>query len=75
MVGQIVLVIWAEVTAQGAVAAAIASIGEDKAISLLLNQARYSSTEYQYGYGSAYRYSRDADASSMKPPSDQLRGR
>ena len=75
MVGQIVLVVWAEVTAQGAVSAAIASIGEDKAISLLLNQARSSSTEYQYGYGSAYRYSRDANATGMKPPSDQLRGR
>ncbi len=75
LVGQVVLVVWAEVTAQGAVAAAIASIGEGKAINLLLNQARSGSTEYQYGYGNAYGYDRDTDATSMKPPSDQLWGR
>ena len=65
MVGQIVLVVWAEVTAQGAVAAAIASIGRDKSINLILNQARFGRTEYRYGYGGAYAYGRETAATGM----------
>lgn len=73
LAGQIVLVVWAEVTAQGAVAAAIASIGEDKAINLILNQARSASSGYQYGYDSVYEYGRDAaNANTMNPASDNL---
>ncbi len=49
-VGQVVIVVRAEFTPQQAVLDAIAQIGENKSISLVLNQSKVATTSY-YGYG------------------------
>jgi len=53
MAGQVVLVVKAEHTSQGAVGEALHVLGEDKAVNLILNQSRKagSQNEYTYGYG------------------------
>jgi len=53
MAGQVVLVVKAEDTPQGAVGEALHVLGEDKAVNLILNQSRKagSQNEYTYGYG------------------------
>lgn len=56
MAGQIVLVVRAEVTAQGAVLNALELLGDDKAVNLVLNQVRDASLENVYGYGYGYGY-------------------
>ena len=56
LAGQIVLVVCAEVTAQGAVLAALESIHEDKAVNLLLNQVRSGFGDNPYGSGRGYGY-------------------
>lgn len=54
IVGQIVVVVRAEETSQDAVSAAIATLDEDKAINMVLNQVRSGLGEYNYGYGYGY---------------------
>jgi len=53
MAGQIVLVVKAESTSQGAVADELQILGQDKAINLVLNQSRVvgKNNQYEYGYG------------------------
>jgi len=51
LAGQIVLVVRAEHTPRGDVGTALSLLNEDQAVNLLLNQARYTSSKYQYGYG------------------------
>jgi Mrp family chromosome partitioning ATPase len=53
MAGQIVLVIKAESTSQGAVAEALQVLGGEKAVNLVLNQSRTAENKnrYEYGYG------------------------
>jgi len=51
LAGQIVLVVRAEYTARDALQAALSTFHEDQAVNLLLNQARYVTETYQYGYG------------------------
>ena len=52
VVGQVVLVVRAEFTAKNAVMEAIAAIGEEKPISLILNQSSSLPSAGYYGYGS-----------------------
>ena len=52
-VGQVVIVVRADVTPQQAVLDAISYIGEGKSISLVLNQCTQTSHAYYYGYGEA----------------------
>ncbi len=54
--GQVVVVVRAEETSQDAVAAAVSTLDEDKAVSLVLNQMRSKARDYQYGYGYGYGY-------------------
>jgi receptor protein-tyrosine kinase len=53
MAGQIVLVIKAESTSQGAVAEALQVLGGEKTVNLILNQSRTAENKnrYEYGYG------------------------
>lgn len=58
MAGQIVLVVKAEDTSQGAVGEALRVLGEDKAVNLILNQSRRAGSQEEYSYGYGYdRYS------------------
>jgi len=50
-VGQIVLVVRADVTPHRAVFDAIEQLGTGKSISLVLNQCKITSTDHYYGYG------------------------
>ena len=52
-VGQVVIVVRADVTPQQAVLDAISYIGEGKPISLVLNQCSMTAPTYYYGYGEA----------------------
>ena len=52
-VGQVVIVVRADVTPQEAVLDAISYIGEGKPISLVLNQCKQTTPGYYYGYGEA----------------------
>lgn len=52
--GQIVLVVRAEHTPREDVNAALSILNEDQAVNLLLNQARFTSGKYQYGYGAGF---------------------
>lgn len=52
--GQILLVVRAEHTPREDVDAALSILNEDQAVNLLLNQARYTSGKFQYGYGAGY---------------------
>ncbi len=54
LAGQIVIVVRAEKTSQDAVTGALSVLDEDKAVTLVLNQARAGLGEYQYGYGYGY---------------------
>jgi exopolysaccharide/PEP-CTERM locus tyrosine autokinase len=51
LVGQVVLVVRAGKTPRQAVAEALASLGPEKSVGLVLNQGRRSLTEGLYGYG------------------------
>jgi exopolysaccharide/PEP-CTERM locus tyrosine autokinase len=51
-VGQVVIVVRADITPQQAVLDAISKVGENKSISLILNQAKVTTATY-YGYGDA----------------------
>ena len=59
LAGQVVLVVRAEETPQDAIAAALSSLDEDKAVNLILNQIRAGFEQYQYGYGYGYGYGRN----------------
>jgi exopolysaccharide/PEP-CTERM locus tyrosine autokinase len=61
--GQVVVVVRAEETAQEAVSAAVATLDEDKAVSMVLNQLRTKGRESQYGYGYGYGYGYSRKAS------------
>jgi len=50
-VGQVVLVVRAELTPHQAVLDAIEHLGGDKSVSLVLNQSKVAETPYYYGYG------------------------
>jgi len=52
-VGQVVVVVRADITPQQAVLDAISHIGEGKSVSLVLNQCSTTSPTYYYGYGEA----------------------
>lgn len=54
VVGQVALVVRAGVTPQHVVLDAVGSLHEDKAVNLILNQARYASSEGYYGGYHAY---------------------
>ena len=56
LVGQIVLVVRAGSTSQEAVLAALATMGDERPINLVLNQVRDSQIEHQYGYAYGYGY-------------------
>jgi exopolysaccharide/PEP-CTERM locus tyrosine autokinase len=61
LVGQVVLVVAAELTPQGAVIEALEAVDQSKPVNLILNQARHSSGNGYYGYGYGYgRESREA---------------
>lgn len=53
LAGQVILVVKAESTPQGAVAEALHILGDEKAVSLVLNQSRTAGEKdrYKYGYG------------------------
>jgi protein-tyrosine kinase len=51
-VGQVVIVVRADITPQQAVLDAISKVGENKSISLVLNQSKVTTSTY-YGYGDA----------------------
>jgi len=53
LAGQVVLVVKAESTPQGAVAEALHILGDEKAVSMVLNQSRTAGEKdrYKYGYG------------------------
>jgi protein-tyrosine kinase len=55
-VGQIVFVVCADRTPKGAVAEAVMSLGEQKAINFLLNQAASNAIVSRYGYNASGRY-------------------
>lgn len=64
LMGQIVFVVGAESTPQSAVTEALASIGKDKVIGMLLNRVKTSrivgaARHYGYGYGYGYGGNRD----------------
>jgi len=50
-VGQVVLVVRAELTPHQAVLDAIEHLGGDKSVNLVLNQSKVAETPYYYGYG------------------------
>jgi exopolysaccharide/PEP-CTERM locus tyrosine autokinase len=54
VVGQIVLVVRAGATAKSAVTDALALLGEDRPVGIVLNQAVLGSTESYYGYNYGY---------------------
>ena len=67
LAGQIVLVVKAGVTPQHAVADALTAIGENKSVSLVLNQAELTGPiGYYYGY--RYGYEKHDDAPGGKAP-------
>jgi exopolysaccharide/PEP-CTERM locus tyrosine autokinase len=51
LVGQVVLVVAAELTPQDAVIEALGAVDQSKPVNLILNQARHSSGNGYYGYG------------------------
>ena len=60
LAGQIVLVVKAESTTQGAVGEALHVLGSNKAVNLVLNQSRRAGGSGQYEYGYGYRESGQA---------------
>jgi len=56
LVGQIVLVVRAGHTSQEAVLTALSTLGDDRAVNLVLNQVRDAQNDQQYGYGYGYGY-------------------
>ena len=64
MAGQIVLVVKAESTSQGAVAEALQVLGGEKTVNLILNQSRTAGIENRYEYGYGYE---PGDASEKAP--------
>jgi receptor protein-tyrosine kinase len=63
--GQIAMVIRAERTPRDMVDAALATIGGEQAVNLILNQARYADHKYQFSYG--YGYSSSAEKENTEP--------
>jgi len=61
--GQIALVVRAERTPRDMVEAALATIGDEQAVNLILNQARYADNKYQFSYG----YGFSAESASAEP--------
>jgi exopolysaccharide/PEP-CTERM locus tyrosine autokinase len=53
-VGQIVFVVCAEQTPKGAVAQAVMSLGEEKAVNFILNKSTSNAIITRYGYGQTY---------------------
>lgn len=49
--GQIAMVVRAEHTHRDIVESALATLSEEQAVNLILNQARFAPNKYQYGYG------------------------
>lgn len=66
LAGQMVLVVKAESTPQGAVAEALHILGEEKVVNLVLNQSRTAGKKggYEYGYGYGFSEARPATPSS-----------
>lgn len=58
LAGQVVIVVRAEETAQDAVESALALLDDGQAVTLILNQIRGRTGEYQYSYGYGYASSR-----------------
>jgi len=52
--GQIAVVIRAEHTPRDVVESALASLNQEQAVNLILNQARFASNKYQFAYGYGY---------------------
>lgn len=51
LVGQIVVVVRADSTSHEALQMALKTLGQERAVSLILNQARGGTNDFQYGYG------------------------
>lgn len=68
-VGQLVMVVRAELTPQSAVADAIDLVGENKPISMILNQSESPPSSGYYGYGSYG--DAESDAVGNKNPTDE----
>lgn len=51
LVGQIVVVVRADNTSHEALQMALNTLGQERAVSLILNQARDAGNDFQYGYG------------------------
>jgi exopolysaccharide/PEP-CTERM locus tyrosine autokinase len=68
--GQIVLVVRAEHTPREDVNAALSILNEDLAVNLLLNQGRFTSGKYQYGYGAG---SHSSGQKSESEPNEEHR--
>lgn len=64
LAGQVVMVVRAEETSREAVISALSTIDDDKAVNLVLNQARDGFGDYRYGYG----YGKASDRYSGKYP-------
>lgn len=63
LAGQVVIVVRAEETPQEAVSAAVSALDQDKAINMVLNQARSGVGEYGFGYGYGYSQGRGTKSS------------
>ena len=74
LLGQVVVVVRAEVTAQDAVTAAISTLDEGKAVNLVLNQVRSGFGESMYGYGYGYGHGNIESASSKTVETTQRGG-
>lgn len=73
LAGQVVMVVRAEETSRDAVTSALATIDEDKAVNLILNQARDGFGDYRYGYGYGYGYGKSSDRYSKAKDSSSKR--
>ncbi len=54
LVGQIVVVVRADSTSHEALQMALKTLGQERAVSMVLNQARDGGNDFQYGYGYGY---------------------
>lgn len=70
MSGQIAMIVRAEQTPRDMVEAALASIGEEQAVNLILNQARYADHKYQFTYGYGYNTQAGSNERQAKAESD-----
>jgi exopolysaccharide/PEP-CTERM locus tyrosine autokinase len=67
--GQIAMVVRAEHTPRDVVENALATIDDEQAVNLILNQARYASHKYQFAYG--YGYGHDKGESTKAIDSEE----